>query len=89
MLINLAEILDIILGEYLSEAKDGNSSDEYLYTLINEILTDKEVQVSDIYVIKQEIDEWLKARKWFFLNSNKSLSINNVMFWRIVCLITI
>lgn len=39
MLINLAEILDIILGEYLSEAKDANSSDEYLFTLINEILT--------------------------------------------------
>ena len=63
MLINLAEILDIILGEYLSQAKEGNSSDEYLFTLINEILTEKQVQVSDIYIVKQEIDEWLKARK--------------------------
>lgn len=63
MLINLGEILDILLGEFLNEVKEEDSGEEYLLNLIGEILEDKSVSINDIYVIKQLIEDCLRSRK--------------------------
>lgn len=63
MLINLGEILDILLGEFLNEVKEEDSGEEYLLNLIGEILEDKSVNINDIYVIKQLIEDCLRSRK--------------------------
>lgn len=63
MLMNLGEILDILLGEFLNEVKEEDSGEEYLLNLIGEILDDKSANLNDIYVIKQLIEDCLRSRK--------------------------
>ena len=60
---NLGEILDILLGEFLNEVKEEDSGEEYLLNLIGEILDDKSANLNDIYVIKQLIEDCLRSRK--------------------------
>lgn len=63
MLCNLGEILDVLLGEYLSEVKQEDSGEEYLLSLIGEIVNEKTGNLNDIYVIKQLIEDCLRNRK--------------------------